>query len=204
MQDVWNPVTMTRTIRYLSHPQVVIDPEKEIHLWSLNDVGLARVHVLAASGALTGTRHVISSMETKAQETAAPLAKALGLNVTLREKMHENDRSATGFLPPDTFEAVADQFFAHPDHSVRGWETARTAQARIVAEVETCLRLYPQGDVLFVGHGAVGTLLYCHLCDLPISRAYDQGPGGGGCYFEFLDPEGAPVVGWQAMETLLA
>lgn len=28
--------------------------------------------------------------------------------------MHENDRSATGFLPPPEFEAVANQFFANP------------------------------------------------------------------------------------------
>ena len=194
---------MTRTIRYLSHPQVKIDPAKDVPLWSLNDVGLARVNALAKSRALTGTRYVISSAETKAKETAAPLAKSLGLKMILRPKMHENDRSATGFLPPDTFEAVADQFFANPDQSVRGWETARAAQARIVAEVEDCLRVYPQGDVLFVGHGAVGTLLYCHLCDLAISRGYDQGPGGGGCYFEFADPGGMPATGWQALETLL-
>lgn len=37
----------------------------------------------------------------------------------------ENDRSSTGFLPPEEFEVVADAFFAQPGVSVRGWETAQ-------------------------------------------------------------------------------
>lgn len=101
--------------------------------------------------------------ETKAIETAAPLAKAVRYLLEVREMMHENDRTATGFLPSNEFEAVADQFFAHPDDSVRGWETARAVQSRIVAEVKECLEKYRDGDLLFVDHGGVGSLLFCHL-----------------------------------------
>ncbi len=193
---------MKRIVRYLSHPQVVVDPLKKIPDWSLNDVGKSRVKALAKSGALVGTNTVISSAETKAIETASPLAKALGCEVTIREKMHENDRSATGFLPPAEFETVADQFFAHPDKSVRGWETAVSAQSRIINEVRECLRSHLDGDILFVGHGGVGTLLYCYLSGLPISRKYDQGVGGGGCFFEFVNLQSEPKSHWQAMEKL--
>ncbi len=193
---------MPRTIRYLSHPQVIIDPQQDIPLWSLNEVGRARVAALAASGALAGTKHVISSAETKAVETATPLAAALGCAVILRDRMHENDRSATGFLPPEEFEAVADQFFANPDDSARGWEPAADAQRRIVSEAEACLRAHPTDDILFVAHGAVGTLLFCHLSKLAIRRAYDQGPGGGGCFYEFADMHSRPKSGWQPMERL--
>jgi hypothetical protein len=49
--------------------------------------------------------------------------------------MHENDRSATGFLPPDEFETVANRLFAEPLVSIRGWERAIDAQLRIVREV---------------------------------------------------------------------
>ncbi|MEO0830031.1 MAG: histidine phosphatase family protein, partial [Pseudomonadota bacterium] len=170
----------------------------------LSDLGRQRVAVLAGSGALAGTRHVISSAETKALETAAPLAEALGCDLTVRPEMHENDRSATGFLPPEEFEAVADAFFAKPDQSIRGWETAYHAQDRIVREVRASLHACPDGDVLFVGHGGVGTLLLCHLYGTAISRNLDQGPGGGGCYFEFLDPLGRPETGWRQLETLIA
>jgi broad specificity phosphatase PhoE len=193
---------MHQRIRYLSHPQVLVDPAKGIMDWSLSDLGRHRVITLANSNALDGTTVVISSAETKAAETARPLAKALNCRLDIREMMHENDRSSTGFLPPEEFEAVADQFFAYPDTSVRGWETAAAAQSRIVDEIRTCLTQHEDGDVLFVGHGAVGTLLFCHLSGLPIHRKFDQGPGGGGCFFEFSNLQDRPTSGWRPMEDM--
>lgn len=194
---------MPVTIRYLSHPQVLIDPMRDVRQWSLNEVGRARVLALAARrGRLSHTVRVVSSEETKAIETATPLAAALGIAPELRPKMHENDRSATGFLPPAEFEAVADQFFAHPDVSIRGWETAAAAQRRIMAELDACLTGPQDGDVLIVGHGGVGTLLFCALSGIKIDRRFDQGPCGGGCWFEFDLHERKPQQGWQMMETL--
>lgn len=189
--------------RYLTHPQVLIDPNKTVPNWSLNETGRARVQALVANlGLLSGTTRIISSDETKAIETAQPLAAALNLNLEVRPAMHENDRSATGFLPPPEFEAVADQFFANPHHSIRGWETAFSAQQRIVREVQAVLKGHEAGDILFVGHGGVGTLLYCALSDVPIDRKYDQGPGGGGCWFEFGLHNLAPAGSWMPMERL--
>ncbi|MDB6454048.1 histidine phosphatase family protein [Falsirhodobacter sp. 20TX0035] len=194
---------MSATVCYLTHPQVLIDPQKEVRRWSLNAVGAARVAALAGRpGALSATRRIISSDETKAIETAQPLARALGVGLEVRPAMHENDRSATGFLPPAEFEAVADAFFAEPARSVRGWETAEAAQRRILAEVEGCLAGPQDGDVLFVGHGGVGTLLFCALSGLAIDRRHDQGPGGGGCWFEFDLQTRTPPRGWQPMEAL--
>lgn len=193
---------MTFTVRYLSHPQVIVDPAKEITKWSLNDTGHARVARLAKSGALAGTTRIVSSAETKALETARPLAETLAGTVEVRERMHENDRSSTGFLPPEAFERMADRFFATPDQSAEGWETAQDAQNRICAEVEACLAAHTGGDLLFVGHGAVGTLLYCALAGVPISRAHDQGPGGGGNYFAFDAEARCPTSGWRPMEEL--
>ncbi|MDV7142138.1 histidine phosphatase family protein [Tropicimonas sp. TH_r6] len=199
----WQAEIMRQVVRYLSHPQVLIDPAIPVPNWGLNDLGKGRVAALAASKALAGTQHVISSAETKAIETATPLATALGCRNEVREAMHENDRSATGFLPPEEFEIVADQFFANPDRSVRGWETATNAQNRIVTEVQQCLSLCKTGDVLFVGHGGVGTLLYCYLSGHSISRDFDQGSGGGGCYFEFSHSMSKPKSRWQPLEKLI-
>ncbi|NEX45162.1 histidine phosphatase family protein [Pseudotabrizicola algicola] len=196
---------MTGTVRYLTHPQVQIDPSLDVRHWSLNTLGAARVAALCAQpGQLRATTRVISSTETKALETALPLARALGVTPELRHGMHENDRSATGYLPPPEFEQVADAFFAQPDTSIRGWETARAAQARILAEVNDCPCAADQGDVLFVGHGAVGTLLYCALAGLPIDRRHDQGPGGGGCWFAFDRTRRQPAGGWRPLEALLS
>lgn len=195
---------MPATVRYLTHPQVLIELLMDVRKWSLNRVGSERVSALAARlGSLSDTRRVVSSSETKAIETASPLALALGVELEVRPQMYENDRSATGFLPPAEFEAVADQFFAEPAISVRGWETAEDAQRRIVADVEACLAGPQEGDVLFVGHGGVGTLLFCALSGFRIDRRFDQGPGGGGCWFEFDLQTRNPQREWQPMEVMM-
>lgn len=196
--------------RYLSHPQVLVDPHKDVPKWSLNEIGRQRVRLLAEritkQGILSDTKYVISSNETKAIETAQPIADILGCKLMICPLMHENDRSATGFLKPDEFEKVADQFFATPHASARGWETAQDAQARILQQVSEILHSNDQGDVLFVGHGGVGTLLYCALSGNEIDRRFDQGAnktgGGGGNYFAFDIKTKEALHGWQAMEDM--
>ena len=187
--------------RYLTHPQVIIDPHGDIQSWSLSDIGRARSTVCAGAVALGDTTRILSSTEVKAIETATIIGSALGITTEVIADTHENDRSATGFLPPDEFEAVADQFFAHPGQSIRGWETADAAQERIVSAVfEAIMTSDIQGDVLCVGHGAVGTLLYCHLMDLDISRRHDQ-PHGGGNLFAFDMQSDEVLHGWMPIET---
>ena len=188
--------------RYLSNTHVVKDTDVPVPQWGLRDEGRTRVAALAASGALTDTQVIYSSTEVKAVETAAPLSKAIGCPHHQRAEMGENDRSATGFLPAAAFEAAADAFFAHPDRSYRGWETARAAQARILAAIDVVLSEHPKDNILFVGHGAVGTLLYCALMDLPIDRQHDQ-PHGGGNVLTFETVTRTPDGPWQPMEALL-
>ncbi|WP_441237930.1 histidine phosphatase family protein [Bradyrhizobium sp. 930_D9_N1_4] len=186
-------------VRYLTHPQVQIDPDVPVPQWGLSPVGRARTEALANASWLAGTTQIISSGERKAIETAEIIAAKLGIMIEIREAMHENDRSATGFLKPAEFEQVADQFFAEPHLSVRGWERAIDAQARIVHEAEAVLARNRPGDVLFVGHGAVGTLLFCHFAGHSIGRAHDQ-PAGGGCCFAFAKEGRRVLRPWRRME----
>ena len=192
---------MTVHIRYLTHPQVKIEPAVPVPSWGLSDVGRIRTEALANAGWLSETTQIISSGERKAIETAAIIAGQLKVTVEVRDAMHENDRSTTGFLAPDEFETVADQFFAHPLVSIRGWERAIDAQLRVVREVERVLARNRSGGVLFVGHGAVGTLLFCHYSGLAIDRAQDQPAGGGHCFT--LVKDGRRVLHpWRRMEDL--
>lgn len=185
---------------YLTHPEVAIDPTVSVTDWGLSDIGKARIERLVKQRHFSGISRVISSAETKAIETAEPIAQALDLDVEIRPRMHENDRSATGYLVKDEFEAVADRFFAEPTQSARGWERAVDAQTRIVAEVDDSLSIPPVGNILYVGHGGVGTLLYCWLSHLPISRKYDQPGGRGGCMFSFDLSTRKALSSWQLME----
>ena len=193
---------MVMCVRYLTHPQVQMDPAVPVPAWVLNHVGRARAATAAKANWLRGTVRVVSSGERKALETATVIAAACGVRPEVREAMHENDRSATGFLSPPEFEAVADQFFANPDVSVRGWERAIEAQARIVRETEKVLERDTTGDILFVGHGAVGTLLFCHLAGVAISRTYDQ-PAGGGYIFAFERVSRRVIHPWRSIEDLV-
>lgn len=185
---------------YVTHPEVVIDPKVPTPDWGLNATGAARVAALAQRMP-DAPMHVVSSAERKALETAWPLAAKLHTPVEVRPAMHENDRSATGFLPGPEFEAVADAFFATPTESVRGWETAAAAQARIVAEVEAVLA-QTHLPVLFTGHGAVGTLLFCALAGERIDRRWDQ--SGGGHWFAFDTQTRRPERHWAPIESLFA
>jgi broad specificity phosphatase PhoE len=192
---------MTVHIRYLTHPQVKIVPAVPVPSWGLSDVGRIRTEALANAGWLSETTQIISSGERKAIETAAIIAGQLKVTVEVRDAMHENDRSTTGFLAPDEFETVAGQFFAQPLVSIRGWERAIDAQLRIVREVERVLARNRSGDVLFVGHGAVGTLLFCHYSGLAIDRAHDQ-PAGGGHRFTLVKDGRRVLHPWRRMEDL--
>ena len=87
-------------LRYVSHPEVVVDPEVPVPRWPLDEVGRARAEALAATTWASGLRRVISSPETKAVETAGMLAEAAGVEVEIRPATGEIDRSSTGYLPP--------------------------------------------------------------------------------------------------------
>lgn len=186
-------------IYYLSHPEVTIDPAVPVPGWGLSATGRARVLAVRESAWLRACRRIVTSAERKAVETAELIAAASGADIAVRPAMHENDRSATGFLVPAEFEQLANEFFARPDDSVRGWERASDAQARITAELDAVLRDHDRSTpLLLVGHGGVGTLLYCRHAGLGIDRRHDQ-PKGGSVFA--LDARTlAPRFAWQPME----
>jgi broad specificity phosphatase PhoE len=184
---------------YVTHPQVKLDPAIPVSEWGLSEEGRKRAHALLNQFWITAIQRIVSSAERKAIETAEIIGKHIGVAVELRLRTQENDRSATGFLPPREFEQTADEFFRLPYRSVCGWERAVDAQVRIVTEVDNVLRTSGERNVLFVGHGGVGTLLLVSLLKIPISRQYDQ-PAGGGNYFSFHFPQRSVVHAWQPID----
>ncbi|APW40808.1 histidine phosphatase family protein [Rhodoferax koreense] len=184
---------------FITHPNVVISREVPVPRWPLSALGRERMTSGLRQPWLAEVRALACSSEQKAIDGAQILAQHLGLSIIQDAGLDENDRSATGFLPPPAFEAMADAFFAEPERSVRGWERAVDAQARVVAAVTRLLAAHRSqgetGALAIVSHGAVGTLLYCHLAGVPIDRRWDQPPNGGGNYFRFsLSPRA--VDGW--------
>jgi broad specificity phosphatase PhoE len=175
------------TVFFITHPDVAIDPAVAIPDWPLNGRGQERMRAITGWPWARNVRRIFASSEHKARDGAEILAAGLGLTgYNVVAALGETDRSATGYLPKQELEETADAFFAHPQESPRGWEPAALAQGRIVGAVERIVSQPPDDDDLaIVGHGGTGTLLYCHLAGLPISRCYDQPATSGGNWFAF-------------------
>jgi broad specificity phosphatase PhoE len=187
---------------FITHPDVAIDPSVPVPDWPLNERGRARMRAMAAYLLTKGVCRIFASSERKARDGAQVLADGLGLTgYSIVDDLGENDRSATGYLAKQEFEEMADAFFAHPQQSVRGWEPAVVAEARIVCAVEQILSEASDGDLAIVGHGGTGTLLYCHLAGLPIDRLYDQPATNGGNWFAF-DRASRKLLhdGWRSID----
>ncbi|WP_319024819.1 histidine phosphatase family protein [Nisaea sediminum] len=183
---------------FLTHADVVIDPEVPITDWGLTDRGRARIRTGLSQPWLTQVTSLWSSEERKALDTAEILSEHLGLAIRTHADLGENDRSSTGYLPLEEFDRTADLFFADPDSSVRGWTPARIEQQRILSATAAVVALDPGGAPLVVSHGAVGALLLAHLLGRPISRDLDQPRNGGGNWFSTFDP----VPAWKAFDVV--
>jgi broad specificity phosphatase PhoE len=190
-----------RTLYLITHPNVVISRDVPVPRWPLSELGKQRMRAGLKQPWVPDVTAVYCSTEQKAIDGAEILAQHLSLGFSQIEELGENDRSATGFLPPDEFERVADQFFGSPETSVRGWERAIDAQSRIVRAVEGIAKTdKTSGAIAIVSHGAVGTLLYCHLVGEPMDRRWDQPPNGGGNYYRFTVSPRAAHFWWRAFD----
>lgn len=173
------------TLFFLTHPEVIIDPAVPIPEWGLSDIGRQRMERFVGDARSQGLTAVYSSAERKATDGAAIVSAALGVPHSIDKGLGENDRSSTGYLAPPEFWQVVEVFFHHPDESVRGWETARAAQARIVGAVTRLVaNEQTAGDILVVSHGGVGRLLAAHLQGVEIGQEDRPEHPGGGCWLE--------------------
>ena len=186
---------MSRVL-FVTHPEVHEDPAVPVPDWELTPQGRERMRRFAEGPDVRGVGAVWSSRERKAADAAALLAQPLGLRPRTLEQLADNDRSTTGYLPPELFEPAVQAFFREPLLSHRGWETAAAAQERIADALETVLARSPAGgDVAIVSHGGVGTLLLCLLKDCAIRRGEDQ--PGQGHWFAFDRDSRELLHGWQ-------
>jgi broad specificity phosphatase PhoE len=195
------PRSASCTFYFITHPNVEVRPDIPVPDWPLSEEGHSRMRASLRLPWVASIGAIFSSCERKATDSAVHLANHLSLPVNELAELGENDRTATGYLPAHEFERLADAFFAAPDRSVRGWERAVDAQKRVVAaahKIEEATR--GLAAVAIVSHGAVGTLLYCHLMQQPISRRFDQPPNGGGNYFSYSLSPPTAHGGWRAID----
>lgn len=188
-------------VHFISHPEVIIDPNIPVPQWSLSEVGIKRMNQFVAKPWIRSITSIFCSTEQKAVDGATIIADQLSLSFTQIEDLGENDRSATGFLKKDAFQAMATRFFNNPERSIGGWERAIDAQTRIVNAIKSLTNEdSTKGDIAIVSHGGVGTLLLCYLSNSAIDRSMDQPGGGGGNYFSFTRVSFKLIHGWRPLE----
>ena len=186
---------------FITHADVEIDPKVAVPDWQLTARGRARHRALIQHPWVAEIRAVYSSAEGKAREGAQILSGALHCPHQIDTDLHENDRSATGYLPKAAFERQVDAFFARPEQSVQGWESARSAQRRIVTACQRVAAAREPGtSVAIVAHGGVGALLLAWLAGQPISRRFDQPAGQGGHMLRIRLPDWHLTDGWVRID----
>jgi broad specificity phosphatase PhoE len=187
-----------RLAYFITHPDVVIDPELPVPQWHLSQRGRERMKKLLTQIWAEGIGAVYCSTEQKAIDGAKILAAHLSVGYEMVEELGETNRSATGYLPREEPATTREQLFAHPERSERGWETARDARRRIVEAVEDVMAGdRGEGNLAIVSHGGVGTFHLCHLKGRPISWEERQPGETGGNYYCFGADSKALVHGWR-------
>jgi broad specificity phosphatase PhoE len=187
-------------IYYMSHPDVVVDPDVPVPAWPLSEQGLRRMAIAAKLSFVRRVGAIYSSDEKKALDGAHILGQASGLTPKIQPDLGENDRSSTGYLPQDQFLSHVHAFFAEPEKSVGGWESAVDAQARIVRAVKSIQNLEGAKDIVIVAHGGVGALLLTSLLGRPISMNQEQPGSAGGNWYSFDAEQWALKSGWLPFE----
>ncbi|HYD35767.1 MAG TPA: histidine phosphatase family protein [Vitreimonas sp.] len=189
-------------IYFITHPEVLINPEQDIQAWSLSEKGQQRTHNSLAQPWWHDIAALYSSTERKAIETTEIIAHQLSLKYTQIATLGEMDRSSTGYLPRAEFELTADHFFSQPTVSVRGWEKAVDAQTRIVTAIDDISKQHTHQKVTIISHGGVGALLLAHLHHASISRQFDQPGNGGGNYFVFDTHTQQVLTTWKPFDVV--
>ena len=150
--------------RYAGTSEVALDPE-----------GYAQAERLAAWASAAGLTAVWCSPLNRARETAAPAARAAGLELRIDERLREIDY---GWIEGKTM-AEAEQLFpeeirrfkADPaTYPVPGGEDPRQAARRAVSALRDIASAHPHGRLLVVAHNTVIRLTLCSLFGIPLAR----------------------------------
>jgi broad specificity phosphatase PhoE len=157
--------------RYAGVSDVVLDPR-----------GYAQAERLAAWASEAGLAAVWSSPLSRARETAAPAARAAGLELQIDERLREID---FGKIEGKTM-AEAEQLFSEEMRRFRvdpatypmpGGEDPYRAAQRAVSALRDISASHPQGRVLVVAHNTLIRLTLCSLFSIPLARYRTVFPG---------------------------
>ena len=118
------------------HARPLIDPRRPAATWDLHPAAGPDVAQLAEAIRPLGVDGVASSLEPKAQATAAILAERLGLPLTIEDAFREQSSEGLPWLGDEAFRAAVAEHFARPQEAVLGTESSADAARRFAAGVD--------------------------------------------------------------------
>ena len=141
----------------------------------LNATGLAMAEALAARYGREGFVEIVASPLVRAQQTAAPTARAAGLPVTADEGLVEIAYGEwDGRLEADVERDDAARFAAWAAHPGRvappGGESGADIAVRALAAVERIRARHGDGNVMVVSHKATIRVLVCALLGIDVDE----------------------------------
>lgn len=137
----------------------------------LNAAGREQAEQLAARLARLPIKHVYSSPLERARETAAPLARLFGCEVSVSEAFDELDFGAWTNRTLAELEGLPEWKAFNTRRSTTAppsGESMLSVQARTVAELERLRLLHPEAHVAVVSHADVIRALLAHLLGAPL------------------------------------
>ena len=149
------------------HSLPIFQSEIPASQWRLSEEGFRRAALLPQHLSPYHPTRIISSPETKAQQTAQIIASSLHLTWFIEDGLHEHERpQAAGNTSQAQFENLVADFFAHPNQLVFGSESADQAYMRFSSAIDQLITSYPQETLVIVSHGTVISLFISHKCGL--------------------------------------
>lgn len=137
----------------------------------LSTEGQAQAMRLAEHFAQRRVAAIVSSPLERAQQTAGPIAAALGQCVVTDDGLNEIDVGAWTGL---TFDALQNQPEWHAWNRFRstapthGGETMLAVLVRVLATIARLRKAYPDGEVMLVSHQDVLKALLAHSLGMPL------------------------------------
>ncbi|EHR60468.1 histidine phosphatase family protein [Saccharomonospora cyanea] len=140
----------------------------------LTDHGRQQAEVLGRWAATAGLDALWVSSLSRARDTAAPAARATGLEPHVDDRIVELDfghgEGLTAQEMSARFPEARAAFTADPvANHLPGGEDPVLAVERMTDCVNDIVKAHPDGHVLVVGHSSAHRLLLCHLLGLPLS-----------------------------------
>ncbi len=200
---------MTTQILFIRHGETDWNRIKRIqgHIdIPLATTGLAQAQRLArriADEAKQGVRldAIYSSDLQRAQQTAQPIADALGLPLQLREGLrersygafqgHDSDEIALRFPDEYAHWQTRDPGFAPPEG-----ESQRAFYHRVVHAIEPLIAAHPGGRIACVAHGGVLDCVRRFACELPLDAPRDYPLLNTSVNVVDFDDGHASIVSW--------